>query len=128
MAQDVHDSLHQPRVYQGGMRREIKPSAAWFLLLQPRGGREAPARRPGLRVGRSHGRLPLREGYSCHTPPSHTIRPHRGPLPSAVGAGILPLEPADVLLIDTPGVGRGESDRFLHPPGLGGCAKRRVGV
>ena len=26
MAQDVHDSLHQPRVYQGGMRREIKPS------------------------------------------------------------------------------------------------------
>jgi hypothetical protein len=31
-----------------------------------------------------------------HTPPSHHSRPHRGPLPLAVGEGILPLEPEDV--------------------------------
>jgi hypothetical protein len=31
-----------------------------------------------------------------HTPPSHHSRPHRGPLPLAVGAGILPREPEDV--------------------------------
>jgi len=56
-----------------------QPSAAWFLLPQHRGDREAQARHPVLRVGRSHGRLPLREGdtwpHPSVTPPQAPQRP-----------------------------------------------------
>jgi len=44
-----------------------------------------------------------------HTPPSHHSRPHRGPLPVAVGEGILPLEPADVQ-VEAP------QECSAHPP------------
>jgi hypothetical protein len=44
-----------------------------------------------------------------HTPPSHHSRPHRGPLPLAVGEGILPLEPEDVQ-VEAP------QECSAHPP------------
>jgi len=60
-----------------------QPSAAWFLLPQPRGGRAAPARHPGLRAGRSHGRLPLREGYPWPYP---SVTPQQAPQrPTSLG-------------------------------------------
>jgi hypothetical protein len=44
-----------------------------------------------------------------HTPPSHHSRPQRGPLPLAVGEGILPREPEDVQ-VEAP------QECSAHPP------------
>jgi hypothetical protein len=44
-----------------------------------------------------------------HTPPSHHSRPQRGPLPLAVGEGILPLAPEDVQ-VEAP------QECLAHPP------------
>ena len=68
---------HLGRCLADGLR------AAWFLLPQPCGGKEAPARRPVVRVERSNGRLPLREGYLWPYP---SVTPQQAPKrPTALG-------------------------------------------
>src|SRR5262245_7765719 len=68
---------HLGRCLADGLR------AAWFLLPQPCGGKEAPARRPVVRVAGSNGRLPLREGYLWPYP---SVTPQQAPKrPTALG-------------------------------------------